>query len=485
MTWARSKSSKAAGFVHQPLDTTVKSIRVLKIRPDMKNSPIECNLRHQVLKEDGHVCLSYMWGPETPLKTIIINGCPFPVRQNLWRFMHTARRLWPQLNVWLWIDAICIDQQNIAERNHQVQQMADIYKLARKVVVWPEPMQSIPGISMPLSAIGKILYKSLAALSEISTTCGVALLKPPLYSPYWNRLWILQELFVAKSLVVIIGQTILSWTDFLHLYHVQFPHLRNWDPHNSLTYPNPLQAIAHEFGSERIFWKSTGGLPLLSMALELGKGRKCSDTRDQFYGLLGLMSKEFHVDYGTELPELAANIAVQFYPFSRIKELMSINTLLKSLQVSCEGICDCCKGSLAQGQRVRREHETRPSALHLDFYKGNGQLSRMAFVSNILCCLECGWFLYQHVLEVQPLSVKRAGPTSLTVNLDGWIETGIGLAEQKRAFDMHEAGKLTKSVYYTFGWDDYLREYHGKFTTSMPLASSHTPQIQTQGPSLS
>lgn len=40
---------------------------------------------------------------------------------------------------YLWIDALSIDQANVLERNHQVQQMAEIYSKAKYVLVWVGP----------------------------------------------------------------------------------------------------------------------------------------------------------------------------------------------------------------------------------------------------------------------------------------------------------------------------------------------------------
>ena len=42
----------------------------------------------------------------------------------------------------LWNDAVCIDQENMAERNHQVRQMADIYRQARYVLIWAGRLSS-------------------------------------------------------------------------------------------------------------------------------------------------------------------------------------------------------------------------------------------------------------------------------------------------------------------------------------------------------
>lgn len=85
--------------------------------------------------------LSYEWGdPDKPRHEIIVNGQPFKVWENLFyalkyirpvplRDNHVNSRI-------LWIDAICINQDDIDERNHQVGMMGDIYRKADKVPVW-------------------------------------------------------------------------------------------------------------------------------------------------------------------------------------------------------------------------------------------------------------------------------------------------------------------------------------------------------------
>jgi hypothetical protein len=79
-----------------------------------------------------------MLGAKGDEKTIFIDQQPLPIRNNLWHFFkylqsrkphNTTRRL-------LWADAICIDQNNILERNHQVEFMSQIYLLAASVHIW-------------------------------------------------------------------------------------------------------------------------------------------------------------------------------------------------------------------------------------------------------------------------------------------------------------------------------------------------------------
>ena len=66
--------------------------------------------------------------------SIQISGEAFLVRENLWKAL-THIRLATE-NQTLWIDAICIDQQNIQERNHQVEIMGEVYGKATLVIVW-------------------------------------------------------------------------------------------------------------------------------------------------------------------------------------------------------------------------------------------------------------------------------------------------------------------------------------------------------------
>jgi hypothetical protein len=61
----------------------------------------------------------------------------------------------------IWIDAICINQQDNEEKDHQVQHMGEIYRNAKLVVVWLGPskdnsnlaMQSIPALSRTMRTI--------------------------------------------------------------------------------------------------------------------------------------------------------------------------------------------------------------------------------------------------------------------------------------------------------------------------------------------
>jgi Heterokaryon incompatibility protein (HET) len=70
------------------------------------------------------------------LLEIEVDGCRWSVRQNLWKYLDMARQT-PELHTTaLWVDAICINQDNIQERNEQVSSIGEICAGAERAVVW-------------------------------------------------------------------------------------------------------------------------------------------------------------------------------------------------------------------------------------------------------------------------------------------------------------------------------------------------------------
>ena len=113
------------------------STRSLEIHPTEKGvDGLSCTLRLGSLAENC-VALSYTWGKGKAENSVTVNGAPFHIRQNLWEFLQQESsdqaREGTRL---LWIDALCINQTSIAEKNHQVALMGEIYTRTSKVIVW-------------------------------------------------------------------------------------------------------------------------------------------------------------------------------------------------------------------------------------------------------------------------------------------------------------------------------------------------------------
>lgn len=121
------------------LDTGNRQIRLLTLKPkDVQDATLDCTLEIASLDDEpDYSALSYVWGDPKITKTIRVNGCAIPVTANL---EAALKRIRDKGSDWakgrLWVDAVCTNQSDIAERNAQVAMMCDIYQHARKVIVW-------------------------------------------------------------------------------------------------------------------------------------------------------------------------------------------------------------------------------------------------------------------------------------------------------------------------------------------------------------
>ncbi|KAK2754755.1 ankyrin repeat and sam domain containing protein 6 [Colletotrichum kahawae] len=124
-------------FNYDPLDLFKRGIRLLRLLKSYAG-PICCELFEVQVTERGcdtpYEALSYVWGSSDLTHRIEVNGKELSITANLHVALSHLRLI--DADRVLWVDAVCIDQNNHKERGHQVQQMGDIYHQARQVVVW-------------------------------------------------------------------------------------------------------------------------------------------------------------------------------------------------------------------------------------------------------------------------------------------------------------------------------------------------------------
>lgn len=151
-------------------------------------------------------------------REILCNGRTMNVYQNLYDALLQLRKSCPGD---YWIDAICINQGDLLERNQQVQIMDQIYGCAETVTVWlgvcPDVLASaMAKIEQKKGILPKSGYsKVLSQISEVMVTVPYLLSRR-----YFSRLWVLQEICLAKRLELFIGehrispQTLISLTEW-------------------------------------------------------------------------------------------------------------------------------------------------------------------------------------------------------------------------------------------------------------------------------
>jgi hypothetical protein len=313
-------------FQHAPLDHTKSSIRLLRILPDLSATGlIQCEIWHDESSAE-YTCLSYTWGPDYPQKFILLNGKPHSCRENLGNFLGVARKKYSGAASSFWkklsgfpqrkkhchdvpafrIDAICINQSSVTERNHQVSRMGEIYSNASAVLVWLGHDQNI-----------ERLFKYVTSL-DICNLPPYTWWKPkhefrfePWYAfranNYWTQAWITQEILLARSVRFLVSKSEIGTAECLFFQQIGLQKTANqfeyWNyPRNDhdaqeqrfATYVNAT-ARTHQPRETKIHSRGTS----LSVLQEL-YGRKCSHPRDQVYSLLSIVEDghSITVDYG-------------------------------------------------------------------------------------------------------------------------------------------------------------------------------------------
>jgi hypothetical protein len=110
-------------------------IRLLHIGAGSGDQPILCWLSNEALAElPSYEALSYTWGEPDKNRVIICDGSPLGVTRNLYAALRHLRKSGQERKVW--IDAICIRQEDEEEKTQQVRMMKEIYKRATHVVIW-------------------------------------------------------------------------------------------------------------------------------------------------------------------------------------------------------------------------------------------------------------------------------------------------------------------------------------------------------------
>lgn len=122
--------------LYTPLDPALKQIRLIELAPGNYDDDLNIRVSIHGLEDEGLIftALSYVWGYEKCSRKAIVNGCSVIINRNLDCALRCLRD--DLIGRFLWVDALCIRQDDIEERNHQVQLMRNISLSAYEVMIW-------------------------------------------------------------------------------------------------------------------------------------------------------------------------------------------------------------------------------------------------------------------------------------------------------------------------------------------------------------
>jgi hypothetical protein len=296
--WQPGASEVTPLYKHRRLNNRKKHIRLLTIK--QIDGAIHCSISIFKLRSAPQFrALSYTWGSATPTFSIFINdNCNsdatvgrYQVRANLFAFLekYTNREVRESIR-YLWIDQICINQSDVNERNHQVRLMSNIYRSARVVTVW------LGETTVPTYVPSDCLW----TLDMIAKT---------LYDPYFSRLWIVQEVLLAREADIVTCETDLLMFDGWGL---------DWRALDEGVKVYGTELQRHHGISQStlsLFRERRRGYDLnFGSCLAKFCSNECADVRDKVYGFVGLGRDEpaFSVDYTKSAQDVYLDVAMGF-----------------------------------------------------------------------------------------------------------------------------------------------------------------------------
>ena len=165
------------------------TIRLLRLLPcPDENSRIECTLFPYGLLDSASThpfeALSYVWGSRENLQRILVNDFECEVGENLHAALLQLRDRFIERVIW--VDAICINQDDTAEKGYQVQSMAKIYAKASRVLVWLGAATATS--KQALDHIRRAGWQRVA--TEASTQATEQAVVNLLERPWFQRIWV-------------------------------------------------------------------------------------------------------------------------------------------------------------------------------------------------------------------------------------------------------------------------------------------------------
>ncbi|KAL8783756.1 MAG: hypothetical protein Q9195_009283 [Heterodermia aff. obscurata] len=334
------KSRKAPPYRYNPLDEARQEIRLMTLFPGSFIDPILLSIQRKPLTTTqipSFEALSYAWGNISDRQHVfILKKSKLAAK---WKKMTFSSSGWTTLSVTsklsealryirykeaprvLWIDAVCVDQQNLNERGKQVLRMPDIYSLANGVIAWLGPESSSSALAMKtIVNMGSRItvdfeqdnieltsdaYRSFEHFDESLQLDKEAYraIRGLLHRSWFERLWILQELYFGRERIhMLCGFERTSWEQFCYA----MVYLQSIDASNPDKIGDRLDKVRLT-----MTYKEGRFRDHLIDLLRTTRYLQCSDPRDKVYALLNLVSEDswkIQPDFSKPTPEVFQSV---------------------------------------------------------------------------------------------------------------------------------------------------------------------------------
>lgn len=310
-------------------------IRCLTLSAGTESDPLACGIQHYNLSDNlSFEAVSYVWGSLIRDETITCDGQILYVTPNLQRALQQVRLT--SADRVLWVDSICINQDDDKEKGHQVSLMAQIYSRAKTVLV----TLGADEISLSHSPITETLMQEINQLVELELkrisgnwpwyphdTLDHEIFSDPRWEsfdylvshPWFKRGWVVQEAALGQDVRVLWGSNSFNWNAIMRTYSwllAQAPSSQSGIQrripglHLDIYQRQHLLETRVFFPHEHKHRIGDNVLNLLCNARRL----ELTDKRDRIYAFTGLpgfqkLSRDLVIDYDKSWPEVYYDVA--------------------------------------------------------------------------------------------------------------------------------------------------------------------------------
>lgn len=349
--------SDPASWVHRNSSpytnlTQGQKTRIMLLEPGEGQDDLKCHLLPiSSFTQVPYEALSYQWGDSSD-RSYVLSCCGMDMQIS--RTLHAALRRLRNKSIIraVWVDAVCINQNDLAERASQVRIMRDIYANATEVVVWlgeeeagdESAFEELERINddqrVPLWKNGFGWFRGTAptsnrlSTSEFFTTTsklrGVQYehIVHLLCRGYFRRAWIVQELAMAKTAVLLYGEgnKQISWDMLANVVLNKLDRVVPQDILDSRVVQRSRKSIEaiERIRQHRV---QSAGRPLFEVLLDTEQ-TQCSDVRDKIFAFLGLArdsldNNGLEPDYEAQVAELFMKVATWDHEASGTLRMLS------------------------------------------------------------------------------------------------------------------------------------------------------------------
>lgn len=299
---------------YTPLNAADHEIRILVLYPNEQSSAdVVCetfNFNVKRFSEMGterfpYLALSYVCGSPEPKKTIWFGGEEKTVTPNLFEALENLRD--PFVPMLLWVDALCIDQNNSEEVKSQIASMHIVYSGAGAVLAWIHSQSAEAWLTrhamLQLMDLEHLIYGVLYDVGQTSANQplwkewnrsikggygGLEAFDKLLRSPYFSRVWTIQEVFLSPNVIICHSGLAIYFRTLL------FKAVQDgrWVTVEMLAWEDSDSANVHADMFLSLYHRTLCGRPPSVLeALLLAQDRHATKKHDSIYGILGLLDR--------------------------------------------------------------------------------------------------------------------------------------------------------------------------------------------------